>query len=196
MTPPAHFALSEILIVIAGAYSIRVFLQHKLNFAAAGVLVLAVAAFLATLRFGLNMHTELKSSHQLCSALSLLFGVPLITIDVIKKSQFLNEKIILIFALIMAFIGTYIFFQAKSLIIMYAVMWLVLGIIFSFLIPREKISSRFVSSFIFSIILLNFIIRQVQLFEPNLSWHFYHVIVAVWLYLMTLIMTKKEAKYE
>ena len=50
MTPPAHFALSEILIVIAGAYSIRVFLQHKQNFAAAGVLVLAVAAFLATLR--------------------------------------------------------------------------------------------------------------------------------------------------
>ena len=50
MIPPAHFALSEILIVIAGAYSIRVFLQHKLNFAAAGVLVLAVAAFLATLR--------------------------------------------------------------------------------------------------------------------------------------------------
>ena len=196
MTPPAHFALSEILIVIAGAYSMRVFLQHKLNFAAAGVLVLAIAAFLATLRFGLNMHAELKSSHQLFTALSLLFGVPLITIDVIKKGQFLDEKIILIFALIMAFIGTYIFFQAKSLIIMYAVMWLVLGIIFSFLIPREKISSRFVSSFIFSIILVNFIIRQVQLFEPNLSWHFYHLVVAVWLYLMTLLMTKKEAKYE
>ena len=71
MTPPAHFALSEILIVIAGAYSIRVFLQHKLNFAAAGVLVLAVAAFLATLRFGLNMHTELKSSHQLLSLIHI-----------------------------------------------------------------------------------------------------------------------------
>ena len=114
MTPPAHFALSEILIVIAGAYSIRVFLQHKLNFAAAGVLVLAVAAFLATLRFGLNMHTELKSSHQLFTALSLLFGVPLITIDVIKKSQFLNEKIILIFALIMAFIGTCLLYTSPS----------------------------------------------------------------------------------
>ena len=196
MTPPAHFALSEILIVMAGAYSIRVFLQHRLNFAAAGVLVLAVAAFLATLRFGLNMHTELRSSHQLLTALSLLFGVPLITIDVIKKSQFLSEKIILIFALIMALISIYIFFQAKSLIIMYAVTWLVLGIIFSFLIPREKISSRFVSSFIFSIILINFIMRHVQLFEPNLGWHFYHVVVAVWLYLMTLLMTKKEAKYE
>ena len=196
MTPPAHFALSEILIVIAGAYSIRVFLQHKLNFAAAGVLVLAVAAFLATLRVGLNMQTELKSSHQLFTALSLLFGVPLITIDVIKKSQFINEKIILIFALIMTLISIYIFFQAKSIFIMYAVMWLVLGIIFSFLIPREKISYRFVSSFIFSIILVNFIIRQVQLFEPNLSRHFYHVVVAVWLYLMTLLITKKEAKYE
>ena len=61
MTPPAHFALSEILIVIAGAYSIRVFLQHKLNFAAAGVLVLAVAAFLATLRFGPVSYTHLRA---------------------------------------------------------------------------------------------------------------------------------------
>ncbi len=196
MMLPAHFALSEILIVIAGTYSIRIFLQHKLNFAAAGVLVFAIAAFLATLRFGLNMHDELKSSHQLFTALSLLFGVPLISIDVIKKSQFLSEKIMLIFALIMALISIYIFFQAKNLIIIYAVMWLVLGIIFSFLIPRETISSRFVSSFVFSIILINFIVRQVQLFEPNLSWHFYHIVVAVWLYLMTLLMTKKEAKYE
>lgn len=196
MMPPAHFALSEILIVIASAYSIRIFLEYKLNFAAAGVLVLAIAAFLATLRFGLNMHAELKSSHQLFMALSLLFGMPLITIDVIKKSQFLNEKLILIFALIMALISIYIFFQAKSLIVIYSGMWLVLGIIFSFLIPREKISSRFVSSFIFSIILINFIVRQVQLFEPNLSWHFYHITVAVWLYLMTLLTTKKEAKYE
>ena len=194
--PPAHFALSEILIVIAGAYSIRIFLQHKLNFAAAGVLVLTIAAFLATLRFGLNMHAELKSSHQLFTALSLLFGVPLITIDVIKKSKFLNEKIILIIALIMALMSIYVFSHAKNLIVLYAIIWLVLGIIFSFLIPREKISSRFVSSFIFSIILINFIVRQVQLFEPNLSWHFYHIVVAVWLYLMTLLMTKKEAKYE
>ena len=196
MMPPAHFALSEILIVIAGAYSIRIFLQHKLNFAAAGVLVLAIAALLATLRFGLNMHAELKSSHQLFMALSLLFGMPLITIDVIKKSQFLNEKIILVIALIMALISIYIFFQAKSLIVIYSGMWLVLGIIFSFLIPREKISSRFVSSFIFSIILVNFIIRQVQLFEPNLSWHFYHIVLAVWLYLITILITKKEAIYE
>ena len=196
MTPPAHFALSEILIVIAGAYSVRIFLQHKLNFAAAGVLVLAIAALLATLRFGLNMYTELKSSHQLFTTLSLLFGVPLITIDVIKKSQFLNEKIILVFALIMALISIYIFFQAKSLIIIYSVMWLILGMIFSFLIPREKISSRFVSSFIFSIILINFTIRQVQLFEPNLSWHFYHIVLAVWLYLITILITKKEAIYE
>jgi len=196
MTPPAHFALSEILIIIAGAYSIKIFLQHKLNYAAAGVLILAIAAFLATFRFGLNLHDELIPAHQLFTALSHLFGVPLIVIEVIKKSQFLDEKIILMFALIVALASIYVFFQAKSLIFYFSVMWLFLGIIFSFLIPREKISSRFVSSFIFSIILVNFMIRQVQLFEPNLSWHFYHVVVAVWLYLMTLLITKKEAKYE
>ena len=61
MMPPAHFALSEILIVIARAYSIRVFLQNKLNFAAAGVLILAVAAFLATLRSVSYTHLTLPT---------------------------------------------------------------------------------------------------------------------------------------
>ena len=196
MTPPAHFALSEILILIISLYSIKTFLGHKLNYATIGVLILGATAFLATLRFGLVMHSELKSIHQLFTTLSLLIGVPLIVIEIIKKSKLVNENIILFSVLVLAIGSIYIFFQAKNLIMVISLLWLIIGIIFSFLIPREKISSRFVSSFIFSIILVNFIVRQVQLLEPNLSWHFYHVVVAIWLYLMTLLMTKKEAKYE
>ena len=61
MTPPAHFALSEILILIISVYSIKTFLGHKLNYATIGVLILGATAFLASLRFGLVMHSELKS---------------------------------------------------------------------------------------------------------------------------------------
>ena len=195
MTPPAHFALSEILILIISVYSIKTFLGHKLNYATIGVLILGATAFLATLRFGLVMHSELKSIHQLFTTLSLLLGLPLIVIEIIKKSKLVNENIILFSVLVLAIGSIYIFFQAKNLIIMISLLWLIIGIIFSFLIPREKKIFKFISVFVFSIILFNFIIRQAQVFDPILSWHFYHIMIAIWLYLITIMLTKKIAIY-
>ena len=195
MTPPAHFALSEILILIISVYSIKTFLGHKLNYATIGVLILGTTAFFATLRFGLVMHSELKTIHQLFTTLSLLLGVPLIVIEIIKKSKLVNENIILFSVLVLAIGSIYIFFQAKNLIIVISLLWLIIGIIFSFLIPREKKIFKFISVFVFSIILFNFIIRQAQVFDPILSWHFYHVMIAIWLYLITIMLTKKIAIY-
>ena len=69
-----------------------------------------------------------------------------------------------------------------------------LNIFFSLGIKKEKIF-KFISVFVFSIILFNFIIRQAQVFDPILSWHFYHVMIAIWLYLITIMLTKKIAIY-
>ena len=134
MIPPVHFALSEILIVLTSIYSLRYFLKYKFNYASLGVLILGATAFLASIRFGFSLHNELKFIHQLFNTLSLLFGVPLIVIEFIKKNEFFNHKLILISTLIIGIVSIYIFFQAKSLIIFIAVTWLILGIIFSFLI--------------------------------------------------------------
>ena len=196
MIPPVHFALSEILIALTSIYSFRYFLKYKFNYASLGVLILGATAFLASIRFGFSLHNELKFIHQLFNTLSLLFGVPLIVIEFIKKNEFFNYKLILISTLIIGIVSIYIFFQAKSLIIFIAVTWLILGIIFSFLIPRKNIIYQFLSGFIFSIILINFLIRQSQFFEPNFGWHFYHIIIAIWLYLMTILLANKNTKYE
>ena len=94
MIPPVHFALSEILIVLTSIYSFRYFLKYKFNYASLGVLILGATAFLASIRFGFSLHNELKFIHQLFNTLSLLFGVPLIVIEFIKKNEFLNYKLI------------------------------------------------------------------------------------------------------
>ena len=195
MIPPVHFALSEILIVLTSIYSFRYFLKYKFNYASLGVLILGATAFLASIRFGFSLHNELKFIHQLFNTLSLLFGIPLIVIEFIKKNDFFNYKLILISTLIIGIVSIYIFFQAKSLIMFIAVTWLILGIIFSFLIPRKNIIYQFLSGFIFSIILINFLIRRMELFDPSASWHLYHIGIAVWLYLLTRILEQKETKY-
>ena len=105
MIPPVHFALSEILIVLTSIYSFRYFLKYKFNYASLGVLILGATAFLASIRFGFSLHNELKFIHQLFNTLSLLFGVPLIVIEFIKKNEFFNYKLILISTLIIGIVS-------------------------------------------------------------------------------------------
>ena len=121
MIPPVHFALSEILIVLTSIYSFRYFLKYKFNYASLGVLILGATALLASIRFGFSLHNELKFIHQLFNTLSLLFGIPLIVIEFIKKNDFFNYKLILISTLIIGIVSIYIFFQAKSLVMFIAV---------------------------------------------------------------------------
>ena len=58
MIPPAHYALSEILIVIASLYTARQLSTNKNYFALIGILLLGLTAAIGAVRFGI-IHSEL-----------------------------------------------------------------------------------------------------------------------------------------
>ena len=192
---PAHYALSEILIVLVSVYTLTVFFKARQFYIFAGVFLIGCAALIASIRFGINYQNELKSFHQLLSAISLLFGVPLIVIEIMKRSNLLNNKIIYLVLLIAIIISLFILLQAKNLIILVAASWLIIGAIFSILISRESALMRIVSGVFFSLIIINLILRRMDLFDPSISWHLYHIGIAIWLYLLTRILKQKETKY-
>ena len=192
---PAHYALSEILIVLVSVYTLTVFFKARQFYIFAGVFLISCAALIASIRFGINYQNELKSFHQLLSAISLLFGIPLIVIEIMKRSNLLNNKIIYLVLLIAIIISLFILLQAKNLIILVAASWLIIGAIFSILISRERALMRIVSGIFFSLIIINLILRRMELFDPSTSWHLYHIGIAVWLYLLTRILEQKETKY-
>ena len=193
--PPAHYAFSEILIVLVSVYTLTVFFKARQFYIFAGVFLISCAALIASIRFGINYQNELKSFHQLLSAISLLFGIPLIVIEIMKRSNLLNNKIIYLVLLIAIIFSLFILLQAKSLIILVAASWLIIGAIFSILISRERALMRFVSGIFFSLIIINLILRRMELFDPSTSWHLYHIGIAVWLYLITRILKQNETKY-
>ena len=192
---PAHYAYSEILIVLVSVYTLIVFFKERQFYIFAGVFLIGCAALIASIRFGINYQNELKSFHQLLSAISLLFGIPLIVIEIMKRSNLLNNKVIYLVLLIAIIISLFILLQAKNLIILVAASWLIIGVIFSILISRESALTRIVSGIFFSLIIINLILRRMELFDPSASWHLYHIGIAVWLYLLTRILEQKETKY-
>ena len=193
--PPAHYALSEILIVLISIYTLTIFFKERRFYSFVGVFLISCAAVIASIRFGINYQSELKSFHQLLSAISLLFGIPLIVIEIMKRSNLLNNKVIYLVLLIAIIISLFILLQAKNLIILVAASWLIIGVIFSTLISRESALTRIVSGIFFSLIIINLILRRMELFDPSASWHLYHIGIAVWLYLLTRILEQKETKY-
>ena len=192
---PAHYALSEILIVLVSVYTLTVFFKARQFYIFAGVFLISCAALIASIRFGINYQNELKSFHQLLSAISLLFGIPLIVIEIMKRSNLLNNKIIYLVLLIAIIFSLFILLQAKNLIILVAASWLIIGAIFSILISRERALMRIVSGIFFSLIIINLILRRMELFDASTSWHLYHIVIAVWLYLLIRILKQKETKY-
>ena len=192
---PAHYALSEVLIVLVSLYTLTVFFKERRFYSFTGVFLISCAALIASIRFGINYQNELKSFHQLLSAISLLFGIPLIVIEIMKRSNLLNNKIIYLVLLIAIIISLFILLQAKNLIILVAASWLIIGTIFSILISRESALMRIVSGVFFSLIIINLILRRMDLFDPSISWHLYHIGIAIWLYLLTRILKQKETKY-
>ena len=192
---PAHYALSEVLIVLVSLYTLTVFFKERRFYSFTGVFLISCAALIASIRFGINYQNELKSFHQLLSAISLLFGIPLIVIEIMKRSNLLNNKIIYLVLLIAIIFSLFILLQAKNLIILVAASWLIIGAIFSILISRESALMRIVSGVFFSLIIINLILRRMDLFDPSISWHLYHIGIAIWLYLLTRILKQKETKY-
>ena len=182
---PAHYAFSEILIVLVSVYTLTVFFKERQFYIFAGVFLISCAALIASIRFGMNYQNELKSFHQLLSAISLLFGIPLIVIEIMKRSNLLNNKVIYLVLLIAIIISLFILLQAKNLIILVAASWLIIGVIFSILISRERTLTRIVSGIFFSLIIINLILRRMERFDPSASWHSYHIGIAIWLYLLT-----------
>ena len=192
---PAHYAFSEILIVLVSVYTLTVFFKERQFYIFAGVFLISFVALIASIRFGINYQNELKSFHQLLSAISLLFGIPLIVLEIMKRSNLLNNKIIYLVLLSATIISLFILLQAENLIILVAASWLIIGVIFSILISRERTLTRIVSGIFFSLIIINLILRRMELFDPSTSWHLYHIGIAVWLYLLTRILKQKETKY-
>jgi len=204
--PGPHYALSELLLFASSIYAVFFFFKNRNLFALCGIIIVGITAIIASWRFGLNQIIELKNLHQIFTQLSFLFAIPLISTEVILRSETTsNRKNTLEFKIgfstwlllsLLAFFNllypfSTLFILSPSFI---AFTFLIAGLIFSFLIPRDKLTHNIISGLVFSIILINILFNQFKIIDDDsIRFHVYHVVLAIWVYLLTKLISKKRS---
>ena len=85
--PPAHFALTEVLIVFVSIYSVYLLNSRKDFFALFGIVLIGLAATLGAIRFGLNSSETIVKLNTILGIYSGLTCIGLISVQMAYNLQ-------------------------------------------------------------------------------------------------------------
>tara|TARA_B100000886_G_scaffold311551_1_gene246952 strand:+ start:1589 stop:2191 length:603 start_codon:yes stop_codon:yes gene_type:complete len=186
---PAHYAITELLIVIAAYFSINNLFNGKNYFAAVGVFLIGLTALIGAIRFGIFSFDLIVYLNKILALFSGILALSLISIQIISNN--ISKKIASITLAISAvtFLSLFIWTQPiLKLSILF--IWAILSIILTFSLPQKSLMMKLFKAFLMSIILIAFITLSKQLgiftksLSPSLSFHLYHILIATWVILV------------
>ena len=194
---PAHYAITEILIVIATYFSVKKLFYYKNYYAAIGILLIGFTAFIGAIRFGVISNDFMVYLNRVLAVFAGIITMSLISIQIVNNS--LSKKIahlllaISILTLLLLFVWTQPIFKLAALFI-----WSFAAILLTFQIPQESISSKFLKSLTMAILLIAFLTLSkgiglfTDLFPSSVSFHIYHILIALWVFLISYSISQKN----
>ena len=194
---PAHYAITEVLIVIATYFSVKKLFYYKNYYAAIGILLIGITAFIGAIRFGLISTDFMVYLNRVLAVFAGIITMSLISIQIVNNlfsrrlSNLLLAVSILTFLLL--FVWTQPVFKLVSLF-----MWSFAAILLTFQIPQKSISLKFLKSLTMAILLIAFLTLSkgiglfTDLFPPSVSFHVYHILIALWVFLISYSISQKN----
>jgi hypothetical protein len=194
---PAHYAITEILIVIATYFSVKKLFYYKNYYAAIGILLIGITAFIGAIRFGVISNDFMVYLNRVLAVFAGIITMSLISIQIVNNS--LSKKIahlllaISILTLLLLFVWTQPIFKLAALFI-----WSFAAILLTFQMPQKSISSKFLKSLTMTILLIAFLTLSkgiglfTDLFPPSVSFHIYHILIALWVFLISYSISQKN----
>ena len=194
---PAHYAITELLIVITAYFSINNLLNGKNYFAAVGVFLIGLTALIGAIRFGIFSSDLIVYLNKILALFSGILALSLVSIQIISND--ISNKISSITLAISAvtflslFIWTQPIFKLSILFI-----WAIFSINLTFSLPQKSLLMRLFKAFLMSIILIAFLTLSKQLgiftksLSPSLSFHLYHILIATWVILVNYIISQNN----
>ena len=194
---PAHYAITEILIVIATYFSVKKLFYYKNYYAAIGILLIGFTAFIGAIRFGVISNDFMVYLNRVLAVFAGIITMSLISIQIVNNS--LSKKIahlllaISILTFLLLFVWTQPVFKLISLF-----MWSFAAILLTFQIPQKSISLKFLKSLTMAILLIAFLTLSkgiglfTDLFPPSVSFHVYHILIALWVILISYSISQKN----
>ena len=194
---PAHYAITEILIVIAAYFSVKKLFYYKNYYAAIGILLIGITAFIGAIRFGLISTDFMVYLNRVLAVFAGIVTMSLISIQIVNNS-FSRKLAYLLLAIsiltfLLLFVWTQPVFKLVSLF-----MWSFAAILLTFQIPQKSISLKFLKSLTMAILLIAFLTLSkgiglfTDLFSPSVSFHVYHILIALWVFLISYSISQKN----
>ena len=194
---PAHYAITEILIVIATYFSVKKLFYYKNYYAAIGILLIGITAFIGAIRFGLISTDFMVYLNRVLAVFAGIITMSLISIQIVNNS-FSRKLAYLLLAIsiltfLLLFVWTQPVFKLVSLF-----MWSFAAILLTFQIPQKSISYKFLKSLTMAILLIAFLTLSkgiglfTDLFPPSVSFHIYHILIALWVFLISYSISQKN----
>ena len=194
---PAHYAITEVLIVIATYFSVKKLFYYKNYYAAIGILLIGITALIGAIRFGLISTDFMVYLNRVLAVFAGIITMSLISIQIVNNS-FSRKLAYLLLAIsiltfLLLFVWTQPVFKLVSLF-----MWSFAAILLTFQIPQKSISLKFLKSLTMAILLIAFLTLSkgiglfTDLFSPSVSFHIYHILIALWVFLISYSISQKN----
>ena len=194
---PAHYAITEVLIVIATYFSVKKLFYYKNYYAAIGILLIGITALIGAIRFGLISTDFMVYLNRVLAVFAGIITMSLISIQIVNNS-FSRKLAYLLLAIsiltfLLLFVWTQPVFKLVSLF-----MWSFAAILLTFQIPQKSISLKFLKSLTMAILLIAFLTLSkgiglfTDLFPPSVSFHIYHILIALWVFLISYSISQKN----
>lgn len=194
---PAHYAITEVLIVIATYFSVKKLFYYKNYYAAIGILLIGITALIGAIRFGLISTDFMVYLNRVLAVFAGIITMSLISIQIVNNS-FSRKLAYLLLAIsiltfLLLFVWTQPVFKLVSLF-----MWSFAAILLTFQIPQKSISLKFLKSLTMAILLIAFLTLSkgiglfTDLFSPSVSFHVYHILIALWVFLISYSISQKN----
>jgi hypothetical protein len=171
---PLHYALTDALVALVAAWGVWQMLQSRQHVAALGFALFALAGFIGTVRIISGQIDQLVMAHKMASQLGGIAGIALLLSQILRNTLWRHAPAIsLLAALAAVAIGAIV--PAVG-----ATLFVAMLLVAAALLLKAR---AFVGAAGFALMLINVsLVRQSAILGPDISWHAYHVIVAIWLF--------------
>ena len=195
MIPPAHYALSEILIVIASLYTARQLSTNKNYFALIGILLLGLTAAIGAVRFGIINSELIVQINKILALYAGISALSLVSTQLIFNSYLKNfGKYIFLIALV-SILGALLFPELLLLNLIY--LWSIVSVILSIFLCEKIIAKKILNGILMSILIFGFLFLSkrglfAESLGADLSFHLYHIFIAAWILSMGYVLNLRN----
>ena len=195
MTPPAHYALSEILIVITSIYTAGQLSTNKNYFALIGILLLGLTAAIGAVRFGIINSELIVQINKILALYAGISALSLVSTQLIFNSYLKNfGKYIFLIAFV-SILCALLF--PKLLLLNLIYLWSIVSIILSIFLCEKIIAKKILNGILMSILIFGFLFLSkrglfAESLGADLSFHLYHIFIAAWILSMGYVLNLRN----